>query len=42
MRPIHVRRTALWSPLLAILTQLLTAAVAVASTTGGGFPPLQK
>ncbi len=42
MRPVNVRRIVLSSPLLALGVQLLTAAVAVASTTGGGFPGLQR
>ena len=46
MRPVNVRlnvrRIALGSPLVAVVVQLLTAAVAIASTTGGGFPGLQK
>lgn len=42
MRPINIRRVVLRSPLLAIVVQLLTAAVAVANTTGGGFPGMQK
>jgi hypothetical protein len=42
MRTVNARRIVLASPLLAIVAQLLTAAVAVASTTGGGFPGLQR
>ena len=42
MRPFHVPRPVLWSPLLALFAQLLLAAAAAANTTGGGFPLLQK
>lgn len=42
MRQFSIRRPLLWSPLIALVAQLVLATAAAACTNGGNFPLIQR
>ncbi len=42
MRPLSISRLLLWSPLFALIAQLVLVTAAAANTTGGTFPLVHR